>query len=141
MWAMMGRVWAANKWPLHSEMKRWKGADGDMSVIEAGASPLGYQVHLKAVQAYIKLMLGQSKEYSKEVGEICHKRQPDNLFYEFLANRRTTDSMLRRFLEICPNSIDFIPSEKWCWERSVMDFNKCCGWDMVFMGRLLLKFY
>ena len=141
MWAIMGRVWTANNWPLHSEMKRWKGADGDMSVIEAREAPLGYQVHLKAVQAYIKGLLGQSREYRETVADICYRRQPDNLFYEFLTMGYSTDSMLKKFLIACPDPETFVPTDKWCWERSVMDFNKCCGWDMVFMGRLLLKFY
>jgi len=141
MWAIMGRVWAANDWPLHSEMKRWKGADGEMSVIEASQASLGYQVHLKAVQAYIKLVLGQSREYRQKVADICHRRQPDNLFYEFLSRGNASPSMLKKFLEICPDPENFTPSDKWCWERSTMDFSKCCGWDMVFMGKLLLKFY
>lgn len=138
MWAIMGRVWRHIGLPLHREMTRWKGADGDASVLEASSVELGYQLHLKAVQAYIKLMIRQSREYRERVAKICYDRQPDNLFYKVLSQGRATQGDKERFLEICPNASTFIPSDHWVWERGIIEVHKSCGWDFVFLGRLIL---
>ena len=141
MWAMMKRVWDYNRFPLHSQMKKWEGSDGDISIIEA-KNNTGYQLHLKAVQAYIKLLINQSREYSQRVGEIAHSKVPDNLFYEFLATRKVTDTMLEKYLDMRPKHTRF--GSSWLWEKEDITqerIDMSCGWDYVFLGLLLLKFY
>ena len=141
MWAMMGRVWDHNGWPRHKEMKRWSKSDGDMSVIAAENNDLGYEAHLVAVQAYIKYLINQSKSYSVRVGEILHDRIPENLFYEFLATRKITDGMINKFLEMKPQA-DQKWGNSWLWEKSEVTqerIDKSCGWDFVFMGKLILR--
>jgi len=118
IWAMMGRVWSHNRWNLHGEMKKWAGSDGDMSVFEAQTCELGYQLHLKAVQAYIKMLINQSREYSQKVGWVAHERLPENLFYEFLATRKITDGMIDRFLEMKPPA-DQKWGHSWLWEKQL----------------------
>jgi hypothetical protein len=140
MWANMYRVWRHNDWKPTYEMKKYKGIDTDLSVIEAENCDLGYQLHLKAVQAYIKLLTGQSKEYSKRVGQIAYDRIPDNIFYELLANRVVTLSMLDRYLEMRP-SLDQDWGHSWLWEKNEVTearIKKSCGWDFIFLGKLLL---
>jgi len=141
MWAMMGRVWDHNGWSHHKEMKRWDMSDGDMSIIAAENNDLGYEVHLVAVQAYIKYLIDQSKSYSVRVGEILHDRIPENLFYEFLAKRKITDGMIDRFLEMKPQAGQKW-GNSWLWEKSEVTqerIDKSCGWDFVFMGKLILR--
>jgi hypothetical protein len=141
-WAMMGRVSKYRGWTLHSQMKSYEGADGDIQVIEAEKCEVGYQLHLKAVDAFIKLVINQSREYSQKVGEIAFSRVPDNLFYEFLAKREFTEDMVRRFLEIAP-SPNTVFGNAWVWEKSSVasHIGKTCGWDFVFLANLILKFY
>lgn len=142
MWAMMGRVWEHNGWRIHREMKRWAGSDGDVSVIEAKGCDLGYQLHLKAVQAYIKFLINQSREFSQKVGDIAHERIPENLFYEFVAKRKITDSMIDRFLDMKPPLYQNW-GHSWLWEKSEVTeerIKKSCGWDFLFMGELLLRY-
>jgi len=137
MWALMGRVWRQNGWSRNAQMKAFEGSDGDISVIEAQQSPLGYQLHLKAVQAYLKRCLGQSKEYSDKVANICFERQPDNMFYEFLAKGANAD-FIDRFISVFPDPETFVSSDHWLWESSDQDSGKACGWEWIFLGRLLL---
>ena len=138
MWAVMGRVWQYRGWRKHSEMGSWDKADGDVSVKEAEESELGYRLHLKAVQAYIKYLIGQSREYSMKVGEICWKRQPDNLFYEFLAKRYFTVDMLDRYLAMAAIVDGSSLSNEWMWEKSTINPYESSGWCMLFMGKLIL---
>lgn len=142
MWAMMGRVWDFQGWPRHAQMKKWDKADGDMSIAQVENSELGYQVHLAAVQAYIKFLIDQSREYSMRVGQIAHERLPENLFYEFLAKRTITDGMIDRYLEMKP-PFDQKWGSSWLWEKSEVTgerIAKSCGWDFVFMGKLILRY-
>jgi len=138
MWAIMGRVWQHMGWKKHSQMVTWNGSDGDVSVKEAETVELGYQLHLKAVQAYIKLLIGQSREYRERVADICYKRQPNNLFYKVLSQGRATTSDKEQFLALCPNPLSFSPTDHWVWERGIIEVHKSCGWDFVFLGRLML---
>jgi hypothetical protein len=138
MWAMMGRVWQFRGFPRSSEMKTFDKADGDLSIREAEEAPLGYQLHLKAVQAYIKYLIGQSREYSVRVGEICHSRQPDNLFYEFLAKRYFSVEMIDRYLAMAEIVDGTHLSNEWMWEKSTINPQESSGWCMLFMGKLIL---
>lgn len=142
IWAMMGRVWKYRGWDLHSQMKTFAGSDGDISVLEAEKCDLGYQLHLKVVQAYIKLIIGQSKEFSQKVGQIAYDRIPENLFYEFVAKRMVTDGMLDKYLGMCPPTHHNF-GHSWTWEKSEVNeerLHHSCGWDFVFMGKILTKY-
>lgn len=144
MWALMGRVWDHRGLDLHKQMELWEKADGDISVVEAELCPLGYELHLKAVQAYIKLLIQQSTEYRKKVAEICHTRLPENLFYKILYQEGASKEDMEVFLSMLPNPLTFRPQNYWLWEKEdyteAVKQEKMCGWDMVFLGRLILQF-
>jgi hypothetical protein len=141
-WAMMARVAKWRGWGENSQMKKFWGTDGDVSVVEAANCPAGYQLHLKVVDAYIKLLCNQSREYSQRVGKIARDRVPGNLFYEFIAERRVTESMLKKYLEIAPK-IDANFGNSWVWEKASIEAElpTSCGWDFLFVGRLFQRFY
>lgn len=141
-WAIMARVAKHRGWQTNSQMDAYWGTDGDVSVIEAQNCKAGYQLHLKAVDAYIKLLVNQSREYSQRVGEIARSRVPGNLFYEFLAERGVSEKMLKRFIEIAP-SIGATFGNAWVWEKASVEAELAdsCGWDFLFLGRLFQKFY
>lgn len=141
MWAIMGRVWDKRGWPRHEMMHKCRGMDGDTSIIEAQNAPLGYQLHLKAVQAYIKMMIGQSRAYVRRVGVICYTRASWNLFYELVARGYASERMVNDFFDIAPSSQQKW-GNSWLWEKSDMSperIKKSCGWDFAFMARLLAK--
>jgi hypothetical protein len=137
-WAIMNRVFSFRGLKRNDQMKLFDKADGDISLIEAEEAPLGYQLHLKAVQSYIKYLIGQSREYSIKVGEICHKRQPENLFYEFLAKRYFSVEMIDRYLALAEIVDGTHLSNEWMWEKSTINPQESSGWCMLFMGKLIL---
>ena len=140
-WAMMGRVAEARSWYQQGQMKVWAGSDGDASLVEAENCETGYQLHLKAVDAFIKLLINQSREYSQKVGQIAWSRVPDNMFYEFLATRTINDNFISRYLDLAP-PVGYRFQHHWVWEKSSVaeSMPYTCGWDFVFLGRLILKF-
>lgn len=142
MWALMHRVWSYRGWKLHKQMDVWNKFDGDASIIEAQTCDLGYPLHLKAVQAYIKFLMGVSSEYSKKVGEIAHSRIPENLFYEFLCKRSFSTEAINRYLEMRPD-VDQKFGTSWLWEKKDMSkdrIKQSAGWDFVFLGKLILNY-
>ena len=142
MWAMMGRVADYRGWADQIEMGTWEGSDGDASVLEAENCELGYRLHLNAVQAFIKLLIGQSREFSQKVGQIAWDRVPDNLFYEFLATRTIDESFIQRFMDVAPDPYSRF-GNGWVWQSSSVESELpfSSGWDFVFMGKLILKFH
>lgn len=144
MWALMGRVWRNMGLCTSPTMDTFQFADGDIPVFESEQCGIGYQLHLKAVQAYIKYRLNQSSEYRRKVANICHRRVPGNLFYKVLSQEYATKEDMEYFLGILPDPMTFIPKDYWIWEKgdyeSAIKKKQMCGWDMVFMGRLLLEF-
>lgn len=140
-WAMMGRVADYRGWARHGEMKRWEGTDGEIAILEAKNCVKGYELHLKAVDAYIKLLVNQSREFSQAVGEIAHERVPDNLFYEFLAKRTISNDFIQRFLDLAPPP-RYKFGNAWVWEKFSVEshIDVTCGWDFLFLGKLILEF-
>lgn len=145
MWAVMERVWSSNTWSCTDQMKSYEGADGDWSVIEAQTVPVGYQLHLQAVVAYIKWKINQSREYRKKISSICYERSPENLFYKILSQEEVNDPEVEAFMDILPDLESFVPKDTWLWEKSNVSeriANKdYCGWDLVFLGRLIATHY
>lgn len=143
MWATMQRVWKHNNWDFeNAEMKLWAGMDGDIAVIEAEQTKLGYTLHLKAVQAFLKLLVGQSREYSMKVGQVAYERLPSNLFYRFLATRVIDDKFIQDYLD-CSPPVQSRWGNVWLWQvaRPENEWIDSCGWDFVFLGRLILKYW
>lgn len=140
-WGQIARMFKYHDLPLNNQMAKYWGYDDAIHPTEAKTVPIGYQLHLKAVTSYIRLLTGQSTDISKQIANTCYQRSPSNLFYKVLAQRETTADDFRMFLSICPDWRTFQPQDYWCWEQAnVVDhYNKCCGWDMAFLGYLMAK--
>lgn len=138
-YAMMGRICDHRGWPRNTDMVRYDKFDGDYVVQEAKVCTPGYELHLHACDAWIKRIIGQSKEYADKVSEICHERSPGNLFYTILAKYFADDADAAVFLDICSRLPDTL-GNVWLWEvENPMDrIHDVCGWDLYFMGKLLL---
>ena len=141
-WALMGRVSDFRGWEKQLEMQKWDGYDGDASILEAEYCKEGYRLHLNAVQAFIKLLTGQSRVYSMRVGKICHDRVKDNLFYEYLATRKIDHNYITRYLDMAP-STNAKFGNGWVWQSDNVadEIPYSSGWDFIFLGKLILKFY
>jgi hypothetical protein len=141
IFALLGRVWKHRVWPVSSEMKKWAGTDGDYDVIESKACPIGYQLHLHCIDAYIKRIIGQSREYAERVAGICYGRAPDNLFYKIISQWDASDQDASEFFRLYNMAPKGAFGDGWLWEKDGIDSHapNACGWDLYFMAKLLLK--
>lgn len=141
LWALMGRVWESQGWERHREMGRWKGSDGGLWIAECQVAPVGYQLHLQACHAWIKMLIGQSREYYERALSIIYERAPFNLFYKILNQRGVNQDDIDTWARIVDEKCKTPFGHRWCWEV-VQDgqYENCCGWDLYFLGLLMLKF-
>lgn len=140
-WGTIGRAFRYHGLALNNQMNANLNVDDMTHPAEVNACPLGYQLHLKAVAAYIRMLTNQSESTRKYVADRCYQRLPSNLFYKVLSQKKATDDDMRTFLSICPDPNTFQPQDYWCWDQEnvVEHYNKCCGWDMAFLGYLMAK--
>ena len=140
-WGLIGRVWDANGWPKNSHMSSGFGMDGDYDVEEAKYCPFGYVLHLHALEGYLKRIINQSAEYCQKILDICYKRQPDNLLFKILAQNAALDEDLISYLIIASDWKG--PQYNWLWSTDKIGdaylSGDACGWDLVFLGRLIMK--
>lgn len=145
MWALMGRVWRFRGWKETRLMKKYKYMDGDVSCLSAIIND-SYQLHLCAVGAYIKRIIGQSKAYADEVSKICADKERLNIFYSLIEEEVDLSFEAETFLAFAPSPTKpFIPRDYWLWEKqyinSAINKGKYCGWDWIFVGKLIIKMY
>lgn len=141
LWAIMGRIWNSFGWEKHPQMDKWSGTDGDPWIIECRTAPVGYQLHLQACHAWIKIMLQQSSEYYVKALNIIYDRAPWDLFYKVLNQRGVTQSDIDSWKSIVDLKCSTPWGHRWCWGNTQDGFyDNCCGWDLYFLGLLMLKF-
>lgn len=141
LWALMGRIWAFWEWERHKEMGRWKGSDGDLWVAECKIAPVGYQLHLQACHAWVKIILGCCDDQVSKATKIIYERAPWNLFYKLLYQRFVTPEDVAAWQQLVDAKTTAPFGHRWCWEV-VADgqYDNCCGWDLYFLGLLMWKF-
>ena len=139
-WALMGRVWETLGLAKSSEMKLSRGMDGDISELEVQHTPLGYQLHLEAVDIYIKQILGVAESSRQAVAKVLQDRQPDNPFFSYL-NGSDAAAIANSIHNLCPmrGLRDGGSHNQWSWERDTASqaFKDSMGWDCIFLNNLL----
>ena len=136
----MGRVWETLGLTKSVEMNLSKGMDGDVSVMEAEYTPIGYQLHLEAVDVYLKQILGVAKSSRQAVAKVLAERQPDNPFFSYL-NKAGAAVLANRIHDFCParGVRDGGSHRQWSWERDCASqaSKDSMGWDCIFLDNLL----
>jgi hypothetical protein len=140
LWALMGRVWTVLGLPLHSEMTKWAGWDGDLESWLTDFTSAGYTLHLKAVAIYVREKLGISLGWRLDNAQTLVDKQPLNPFFQYLHDG-PTDDVAGRVLALCPQPGSTAPRTQWAWERSDdgQAWLQSMDWDCVFMANLLLQ--
>lgn len=106
---------------------------------QAFIAPSGYQTHLVGVNIYIRVLMGVWNDPLKIAANKLHAREPNNIFFEFLAKNKSQElaDKLVKQLPFGPNE----ERDQWCWERT--DSENACkdsmGWDFIFAINLMLK--
>lgn len=114
--------------------------------LEASQNPLGYQLHLVSLSVYMKALTGNLRNRHAAAARTLYSRQPNNLWFRFLANYVTDGhqdeysnimDLLLQEMRVWPNAekID------WKWQRpeDSENFSKPAGHEYVFLAKLLTQ--
>ena len=121
------------------------GAVGELTVEqEAKINPMGYELHLVSLGIYIKALTGKLKHRHSAAARIIRDRQPQNLWYRFLANY-TNSGVQEEYDAIAADLLQKMkkwPEEEkidWIWQRqySEVDYSKPTGHELVWLAKLL----
>ena len=118
---------------------------------EMKLSSSGYPLHLKAVSLFLLGELGYDSEFVGEMAKQLVARDPNNLFFQYLADASSTGALLqsKALIDQCRWVGSWNLSEKgnftrraqnqWSFERETSEraWESSMGWDCVFLGRLL----
>jgi hypothetical protein len=139
LWALMGRVWSGLGLPLHSEMQRWAGYDGDLETFLTDWTSPGFQLHLKAVAIFVREQLGNGLTWRIDNANTLVDKQPQNPFFLYLRDG-ATDAVADLVLAECPQPGNTAPAQQWAWERSDdgQAWQQSMRWDCMFMADLLI---
>src|SRR5690606_8993782 len=85
--------------------------------LEVEITEPGYQLHLKAVQSFLRYKMGLD-----DLGELPHiedllDKVPDNLFYQYL-DGQAHKPILKQLVSICPQQGHQGRYYQWAWERA-----------------------
>lgn len=139
IWSLMSDVWQHLGLKLHPNMSQFRTSYDDFAPQEAESVELGYQLHLKGVQAYLKKLLAQESNGSRAVVATLVARQPLNPFFQFLANGYS-EALEANYLALCPDpdGNGAFRKYQWAWERDTAGeaWRESMGWDCLFLARL-----
>lgn len=129
---------AVGAWRYPGEDDHDEGAGDDVTLfLSAKYGELGYAAHLVAVEIYLKRALGQTTSTLEAATKALLDRQPQNLFFRWLANSDTTE--LRTLLnQRLPKGAADVGNQ-WQFEREDGEqaWQQSMGWDYVFLFNLL----
>ncbi|MEI8027080.1 MAG: hypothetical protein WCI18_12100 [Pseudomonadota bacterium] len=133
--------------------KQWRIAEGgNLSTewilrFELKMTSPGYPLHLKAVSLLLLGSLAYDKDFVSELSQDLVKRDPRNLFFQFLADDSTSGAIRQSQSLLDQCSVSFHNLRKrdstrnqWSFERDSSEkaWRSSMGWDCVFLNRMLV---
>ncbi len=139
IWGTMKRIWLHIGIEPTWEMDQADLTDDSIINIQSKFVFEGYTLHLIGIELLLRQSTDSYSEKLAVAAETLHKRQPENPFYEYLAEG-STKSAAQQVLDKCPRTGDHTRSQ-WSWQRAEDEkaWEKSKGWDCLFMAKLLLK--
>jgi hypothetical protein len=108
-----------------------------IQLLSARTVLVGYRLNLCAEMALFARITGKWNWIWQKVADKCVERQPENLYYQFIQNRRNA-SEIQKDLEVLMET--FTMDHEWCWCWMTIDENgklKACGQDLLLLEKLL----
>jgi hypothetical protein len=98
---------------------------------------VGYRLNLCAEMALLAKLTGQWNWVWEKVAHICAERQPENLYYRYIAGENK-DALVSELEAI---AADYKPSHEWlwCWMNKEGGKYLACGPELLLLYRLLGK--
>jgi hypothetical protein len=140
-WGTAFEVWSAAGLAPSGNMKAAKSlqADSDYILAQASHEPVGYRIHLQAIQLLTRQKLGRWNTTLRKAAEMLRSRQPENPFYAYLAEGKS-DVVAKMALKYIPTSQ---PASRRSWylqsDWDEKQWEQSCGWPDIFIINLLLN--
>jgi hypothetical protein len=98
---------------------------------------VGYRLNLCAEMALLAKLTGKWNWVWEKVAHICAERQPENLYYRYIAGENK-DALVSELEAI---AADYKPSHEWlwCWMNKEGGKYLACGPELLLLYRLLGK--
>jgi hypothetical protein len=109
-----------------------------LQYIQARSVPVGYRLNLCAELTLMAKLTGKYNWLWGKVAALCYKRQPENLYYAYIAG--VDKSIILPQLE--EHILTYVPADDWCWCWMNKDANghlQACGPDLAMLYLLLSR--
>lgn len=139
-WNLWYEIWRHHGYETTSHMNSGKDYGGEfITNIQSIFATEGYPRHLVAVELLIHQEVDDWTVYFQNSAEQLVKFQPENPFFEYVANGPTHRAAAIT-LQKCPREQPLPKSNDWAWQRdeSEQAWLKAKGWDCIFMANMLL---
>lgn len=138
LWGTMGAVWKFVGLSRTSEMKAAENADDTLIKFQSVWAESGYPTHLVAVQLLLRKQVGAWTVQLQDAANVVANRQPNNPFYDFVANGPTSRSAAL-VLAQCPSTKPE-RAHQWAWQRDESEaaWNESMGWDCIFLINIMV---
>ena len=113
--------------------------DSAAVLLQAKISPINYELHLTALEAWIRRDKGDHTQANDLTFVELHKRFPGNLFYDYLRSGATNDIIDKFLAQMPPQPVQY--QAQWTWQDppSVYGYSRIHSAAIVFLGNLLMK--
>lgn len=143
LYDLMGRAWRFIGMTPPDRMRQFTGVDENTEELLASTTPTGYQLHLRGVTILLNMLMNYKVPNQRRLAQILLRRQPENIFFRFLAEGRST-KFQNLFTQQCAISVPGGNYKKWqwAWERDTKEkaWSEKMFWDCIFIHRLKLDF-
>lgn len=117
-------------------------APGDHALLLAQAKsvPANYELHLVALQAWVRRIKGEDTQALDLVFVELRKRHPSNIFYKYLRAGGATKEIIDEFLAWAPKT-PVLQQAYWPYEKPPSEYSnaKAHSASIVFMANLLAR--
>jgi hypothetical protein len=106
--------------------------------VAAQSAPLGFQLHLVAVQLYIRQLIGDYPPILSKAATFLAQRQPQNPFFLAIAGRQQEAAAI--LIKLWPEAKGNTAGSQWAWQRATAEsaWKASLGADFAFAAALLL---
>lgn len=137
-WNLMGLVWTYHNWPLLDAMTNDL-PDEAFLPIQAQLAPPGFELHLIAVNLYLRKKMGIRNDLTLFTAKLLWQRESENPFFGFLAEEKKELLVALARMHCHARGKKGLQNQ-WYLERaqSQKAWLDSMGWDCVFLDHILL---
>lgn len=109
-----------------------------IQLLSARTVPASYRLNLCGEMALLAKLTGRWNFIWQRVADVCERKQPNNVYYQFVAGRKSKQEMLAQLESLASN---YKPNHEWAW--CWMNFEDgrllACGPEMMMLEVLIRK--